>query len=1090
MASLPSRRSVRDTVHLGLLHEHGRLRGKSRFGIVVATGALALLLSSTAFVALVQPETGAAHWSNYGSDLRLPPTIVPPAHPTVDSSLADRKNFGHVPTPEASVRSISTHSNGPAVIGTLVLFNNSLQPGNFNAANGQFPQAGAFDSENGEVFVSVYGSNIVDVINEVTNSVVRSIWVGSSPLGVAYDPQKGEIFVANYGSNSVSVINDTTNSVVATIATGSYSYPFCVSYDSSKSEVFVGDAGIGDSGNVTVISDVTNTVVATIPVGVGPGALAYDSGRGEVFVANYNTNDVSVINDTSDLVTATVPVGLEPTAVAYDPVQGEVFVANFEPSSDNLSVINDSTDTTVASVPVGVSPVAALYDDRKGEVFVSNSYSDNVTVVNTTTDTVVANVATGGYPEVVAYDGDRGEVFVANSVDNVSVIDDADNRVTTTIAVGSFPDAEVYDSGRGEVYVADLDSPFVYVIDDATNRVVTRITVGNQPEGLAYDSKRGEVFVANDLSNDVSVINDSTNRVITNVTVGVSPGGIAYDSGKGEVFVSSFLQNNLSVINDSTDKVVASVAVGADPYGVSYDPDRGEVFVANFASDNVSVINDTANQVVANVGVGIGPAATLYDSARGEVFVANVQSANVSVINDSTNSVTANIPVGDNPADLAYDAGSGKVFVANGDSNNVSVIADSTDVVAASVAVGRSPEAIVYDSHERYVYVADYLDGTISIISPVTYTVTFNETGLPAGVGWYLNVTDQGGLLTTEPDLAFGLPNGTYNYSITTSDKQFQPFPTGGEFTVAGSNLSVSAVFTLVNFSVTFIEAGLPLGTNWSVRLNGTPGVSELVNITFTEPNGTYSYTARTSDSAYAPASYAGSVVVEGAPADVDVAFISTESTISFTESGLPAGTNWTVSIGGEQLETSASHILFGELNGTYVYTVGVVTGYAASPPSGSVDVTGTSVAVPISFVAIQPTTYTVTFQETGLPTDTNWSVTLASRTIFSSNSTISFQQPNGSFVYEVGQVAGYTFRTPDPSVFISGTPVEVTVPFTPISTPHASSPTDSYEILALAVAVVVVAFAVILILWRRKVPPGSESKPPHAQGNGPGPPS
>src|SRR6266446_1958767 len=72
----------------------------------------------------------------------------------------------------------------------------------------------------------------------------------------------------------------------------------------------------------------SQTVVTTIPVGAGPFAVAYDSGIGEVFVANSENNTVSVISDVSNIVVATILVGGYPNGLAYDSGMGEVFVAN------------------------------------------------------------------------------------------------------------------------------------------------------------------------------------------------------------------------------------------------------------------------------------------------------------------------------------------------------------------------------------------------------------------------------------------------------------------------------------------------------------------------------------------------------------------------------------------------------------------------------------------------------------------------------------------------------------------------------------------------------------------------------------------
>src|SRR5437016_14113606 len=59
------------------------------------------------------------------------------------------------------------------------------------------------------------------------------------------------------------------------------------------------------------------TVVATVPVGSIPEGVAYDSAKGEVFVANVGSNTVSVIYDSADAVVATVSVGSTSIGVSY-----------------------------------------------------------------------------------------------------------------------------------------------------------------------------------------------------------------------------------------------------------------------------------------------------------------------------------------------------------------------------------------------------------------------------------------------------------------------------------------------------------------------------------------------------------------------------------------------------------------------------------------------------------------------------------------------------------------------------------------------------------------------------------------------------
>ncbi len=116
--------------------------------------------------------------------------------------------------------------------------------------------------------------------------------------------------------------------VVNTINVGAF--PWGIAYDSAKGEIFVANSGNGAvHGTVSVISDSNNTVIETI--NVANGAASYTD---------------SVISDITTTVVATINVGTFPWGVAYDSAKGEIFVTNASPGT--VSVISDSTNTVIA----------------------------------------------------------------------------------------------------------------------------------------------------------------------------------------------------------------------------------------------------------------------------------------------------------------------------------------------------------------------------------------------------------------------------------------------------------------------------------------------------------------------------------------------------------------------------------------------------------------------------------------------------------------------------------------------------------------------------------------------------------------------
>ncbi|MGC8636594.1 MAG: DUF7619 domain-containing protein, partial [Thermoprotei archaeon] len=168
----------------------------------------------------------------------------------------------------------------------------------------------------------------------------------------------------------------------------------------------------------------------------------------------------------------------------------------------------------------------------------------------------------------------------------------------------------------------------------------------------------------------------------------------------------------------------------------------------------------------------------------------------------------------------------------------------------------------------------------------------------------------------------FGVPpDGTYAFGVGADN---------GLSTGNWALLYVGMTAPPPGYAVTFSESGLPPGDSWSVTLNGQTQSSSSSTITFTEPNGTYSYFIGKVGGYYAEPS-SGSVVVNGKPSGVYVSFSTVKYPITFSESGLPPGTSWSVTLNGQTRSSTSSQIVFEEVPGTYSYSVGQLTGYFIS---------------------------------------------------------------------------------------------------------------------------------------------------------------
>lgn len=295
---------------------------------------------------------------------------------------------------------------------------------------------------------------------------------------------------------------------------------------------------------------------------------------------------------------ASVSAGREPEAVAYDSGKGEIFAGNY--GSSNVSVISDSSASVSASVNVGTDPVALAYDSGLGEEFVVNDYSNNVSVISDSTNSVVATIpVTGGLSNkhCAAFDSAQGEVFFSRgALNEVSVISDASNSIVSTVAVGSEAAGCAYDSAKGEVFVSNFGSASVSVISDTSNTVVATIPLGAgvEPNAMSYDTAKGEIFVATCPSGgcnwgNVSVISDTTNSVVASIPVPWCPscgdGDVAYDPADGEIFVGELGAQGVAVISDASNSMVATVfPPNPIPFGIAYDNGKREVAVTDESS--------------------------------------------------------------------------------------------------------------------------------------------------------------------------------------------------------------------------------------------------------------------------------------------------------------------------------------------------------------------------------------------------------------------------------------------------------------------------------------------------------------------------
>jgi hypothetical protein len=134
-------------------------------------------------------------------------------------------------------------------------------------------------------------------------------------------------------------------------------------------------------------------------------------------------------------------------------------------------------------------------------------------------------------------------------------------------------------------------------------------------------------------------------------------------------------------------------------------------------------------------------------------------------------------------------------------------------------------------------------DSITFTLAPI-YIVQFIESGLPSGSEWGILINTVEGYYSSTSNtttLDFSMPNGTYNYSEYVTNNNYENI--SGNFTVNGANTTVYLNY----YNITFIESGLPSGTEWNIYLNTSTVnlIEESTNTTslsYILENGNYTY--------------------------------------------------------------------------------------------------------------------------------------------------------------------------------------------------------------------------------------------------------
>ncbi len=160
------------------------------------------------------------------------------------------------------------------------------------------PKGMALTPDNLRLYITCPNNQVIDFAMK-NSTVLKTIGVGSGPLGIAVTADGHDVYAANFNDNTLSHIKTSNDTVSDTIK--SVPSPSLVAITPDDKTIYV-----TSGNNIVVVSRANNKILKTVPVGNGPAGIAFTDDGLYALVINSIDKTVSVIETSNHTVVSTI----------------------------------------------------------------------------------------------------------------------------------------------------------------------------------------------------------------------------------------------------------------------------------------------------------------------------------------------------------------------------------------------------------------------------------------------------------------------------------------------------------------------------------------------------------------------------------------------------------------------------------------------------------------------------------------------------------------------------------------------------------------------------------------------------------------
>jgi len=203
-------------------------------------------------------------------------------------------------------------------------------------------------------------------------------------------------------------------------------------------------------------------------------------------------------------------VGIDPRHMCI--VDDNIYVANFE--SDNISVIDLLNFTLTESIPTGIKPHDIIYNKNNDKLYIC-CYEENKIIEYSRKLEINRYFTTDGKPMHMFINGDYIILMTyfanGNIHTKINFINIETGKIENIIIIDGLASDFDIDYKRNLLFVVNIEDKKLYIINIAKKETVKLIFLGGYPEGLTVGEKY--VYISNSKKNQIAII-DSDELII------------------------------------------------------------------------------------------------------------------------------------------------------------------------------------------------------------------------------------------------------------------------------------------------------------------------------------------------------------------------------------------------------------------------------------------------------------------------------------------------------------------------------------------------------------------------------------------------